>query len=138
MNVESARAEFREVTPNGKVPLINLSLGMHTNNTAMIMCILHRNPQQPTEWSVTGVERPAMGKHFEDCMPAIREEVDKFVDEGLKCERVLTMDATFNMQKNDSASLPPEVKAVQVALGWTYPGDCDFDTSIICLDKNRQ
>ena len=53
MNVESARAEFREVTPNGKVPLINLSLGMHTNNTAMIMCILHRNPQQPTEWSVS-------------------------------------------------------------------------------------
>jgi hypothetical protein len=81
-----------------------------------------------------------MGQHFEECMPAIRIEVDKFIDQVLIMKRKLTLDKTFNMQKNDIARLPEGHNHFIVGLGWECPprfGDIDLDASIICLDKDK-
>ena len=43
---------------------------------------------------------PTQGKDWQECKEAIRAEVDKFVDDGLKCERNLSMEKTFEMKKD--------------------------------------
>jgi len=89
------------------------------------------------QWSVQEISRPAEGKTYQDCLEAIREEVDKHIDEVLKFERVLSMDKTYVMKKDDCAALPANMKSVVVGLGWDCAGDADLDASIVCLDKHK-
>ena len=42
---------------------------------------------------------PTQGKDWQECKEAIRAEVDKFVDDGLKCERNLSMEKTFELKR---------------------------------------
>jgi len=46
----------------------------------------------------------------------------------------MAMDKTFQMKKDDSASLPPSLETVIIGLGWTTPKNVDLDASVICLD----
>jgi tellurium resistance protein TerD len=48
------------------------------------------------------------------------------------------MEKTFVMQKDDSATLPNEVRSVVVGLGWECPGSIDLDASIIGLNSNKE
>lgn len=45
------------------------------------------------------------------------------------------MEKTFNMKKNDVASLPASANSVVVGLGWSCSKSTDFDASIVCLDS---
>lgn len=68
----------------------------------------------------------------------MRQQVDRFLDQGLICERVLSYETTFTMKKDDVAQLPPGANAMVIGLGWTSRRDLDFDASIIGLDQNKQ
>ena len=67
----------------------------------------------------------------------MRFEVDKYLDYYMKMERVLSLEKTFNMKKNDIAALPDDCNAVIIGLGWDCPGSIDIDASIICLDGEK-
>lgn len=53
-------------------------------------------------------------------------------------DRVLSLEKTFIMSKDDTVRLPPGCDKVVVGLGWTCEGKVDFDASVICLDKEKQ
>lgn len=121
-----------------------MTLGCHGDNTALILCALVAQDQwaggmMQKNWFITQLGVPTQGKTFQDdvCKTAMRMEVDKFIDEGLKCERVLSMETTFTMKKNDVAQLPSNIDAVIIGLGWDCDGDIDLDASIICLDQQK-
>jgi hypothetical protein len=87
------------------------------------------------EWGITRINKSASGKNFEECKDAMRKEVDKYLDLEIVGERVLSMEKTFNMKKNDVAALPPSANSVIVGLGWDCSKNVDFDASIVCLDS---
>jgi hypothetical protein len=87
------------------------------------------------EWGITRINKSASGKNFEECKDAMRKEVDKYLDLEIVGERVLSMEKTFNMKKNDVAALPPSANSVVVGLGWDCSKSVDFDASIVCLDS---
>jgi hypothetical protein len=87
------------------------------------------------EWGITRINKSTSGKNFEECKDAMRKEVDKYLDLEIVGERVLSMEKTFNMKKNDVAALPPSANSVIVGLGWDCSGSVDFDASIVCLDS---
>jgi len=62
---------------------------------------------------------------------------DKWVDEGLKCERNLSLEKNFEMKKNDSAFLPEGVDSVIIGMGWTCNRNFDLDASIVAMDANK-
>lgn len=135
-HVESANATLRDINSDGsKVPIVDISIGCHGDHTAIIMCAMHKNDNG--QWFVMDLGTPTHGKNFQECITDIRAEVDKFLDEGLKDERVLSMDKTFTMHKDDSAILPEGCDCVIVGLGWTCPGSIDLDASIVCVDSNK-
>jgi len=84
----------------------------------MIMCSLRRQGYGGNEWIATHIAEPAQGRNWQECKEAIRFQCDKWIDDGLKCERNLSMEKTFEMKKNDSAFLPQECKSVMIGLGW--------------------
>ena len=45
------------------------------------------------------------------------------------------MEKTFNMKKNDVASLPASANSVVVGMGWSCSLSTDFDASVVCLDS---
>ena len=71
-------------------------------------------------------EKLVGGQTFVESMPEVREIVDAIldVDEGLKSERMLSMDKTFDMRKGEAvnyllpASLFGEGNDLFVGLGW--------------------
>jgi len=91
-----------------------------------------------SNWGCVHLGVPTNGRHFEDCKDALRQQVDKFLDQGLICERVLSYETTFTMKKDDVAQLPPGANGMIIGLGWTCSGDIDFDASIVGLDINKQ
>jgi hypothetical protein len=90
------------------------------------------------QWGITRINQSTTGKNFQDCKEAMRTHVDKYLDLEIVGERVLSMEKTFNMKKNDVASLPPSANSVIVGLGWTCTTKTDFDASIICLDSEMK
>jgi hypothetical protein len=64
----------------------------------------------------------------------MRAEVDKYIDHFLKGERVLDLEKTFFMEKNDLARLPNGFRSAVIGLGWDCKGSVDLDASILCLD----
>jgi hypothetical protein len=71
-------------------------------------------------------------------MDTIREENDKFYDTWVKEERVLTMDKTFEMKKDDVVTLPANLHTFMIGLGWKFKGAFNhIDPACICLDKNK-
>lgn len=89
-----------------------------------------------SQWSSVEIGVTTNGRNFQDCKEDIRKEVDKFIDDGLKYERVLSMESTFTMKKDDVAVLPNEIDII-VGLGWTCKQNVDFDASIICLGEDK-
>ena len=65
----------------------------------------------------------------------MRKHVDKYLDLEIVGERVLSLEKTFNMKKDDVAQLPPSANSVVVGLGWDCKRATDFDASVICLDS---
>ena len=56
-----------------------------------------------SNWGCVQIGKTTMGRNFQDCKEDIRREVDKYIDQGLICERVLSMETTFTMKKDDVA-----------------------------------
>jgi tellurium resistance protein TerZ len=133
VQVESARAELRDLTGGGaSTTLMSFSIGCHGDHTAFILAVMHKN--LAGQWTMKEVGKPTQGKHFQDCMTDIRTEVDQYISDGVKAERVLSFDKVFTMHKNDTAALPPGNPAIIVGLGWTCPGSIDLDASIVAVD----
>ena len=138
-HVETARADVRAINPDGsKVLLKSISVGAKGKNTALVMGALSRNGPGGVSWHLTQLGRATEGQHFQECLTVIREEADKFVDEGLKFERKLAMDKTFQMKKDDHAQLPDNAKAVLVCLGWSCDDAIDLDASIVPVSKEKE
>jgi len=101
------------------------------------MCALRRNGYSGNDWIATHIAEPAEGRNWQHCKEAIRLHCDRWIDEGLKMERNLAMDKTFEMTKNDSAFLPHACRSVIVGLGWWCAGEMDLDASIVALNKDK-
>ena len=138
LNVETAIAHVQEVSPEGVNPLFDVSVGCHGDFTSLMMCVMHRN-LETNQWCVTEVSMTAGGRHFQDCIDPIRSVVDQFLDEVMVAERVLSLDKTFNMKKDESARIPLDMVNMFMGLGWeTATDDLDLDASCVMLDANNE
>jgi hypothetical protein len=90
------------------------------------------------EWLATEINKPAKGANWQECKEEIRHEVDNFVEDFLKGERVLSKEKTFHMQKDDSVYLPDDCSSILVGLGWECTGSIDLDASIVGLKADKE
>ena len=136
INVETATAHVQEVHAGGVNPMFDVAVGCHGNHTSLLLCLMHRD-EATGQWLVSEVNRTMMGQHFQDCLPDIRSVVDSFLPDYMVAERVLSMDATFNMKKDDVAGIPSSMDSAFMGLGWETPGsDLDLDASVIMLNQS--
>ena len=71
-------------------------------------------------------------------MDILRQENDKFLESWVKEERVLGMDKTFEMKKEDVVTLPSNLNKFMIGLGWKFKGAFNhIDPAAICLDKDK-
>ncbi len=70
------------------------------NNSALILNALVK---QDTHWNFVEIDVATEGRNFQDCKEILRKEVDKYIDDALKGERILSMETTFIMKKDDKA-----------------------------------
>jgi tellurium resistance protein TerD len=68
----------------------------------------------------------------------MRKHVDKHIDAGLTEDRILSTEKTFQMKKDDSATIPEDISAVLVGLGWSCDGSIDLDASIVLMNQNKE
>jgi hypothetical protein len=115
--VETATAHVQEAHAGGVNPMFDVAVGCHGNHTSLLLCLMHRD-EATGQWLVSEVNRTMMGQHFQDCLTDIRSVVDSFLPDYMVAERVLSMDATFNMKKDDVAGIPSSMDSVFMGLGW--------------------
>ena len=62
----------------------------------------------------------------------MRKHVDVHID------AVLSTEKTFQMKKDDSATIPADISAILVGLGWSCDGSIDLDASIVLMNQNKK
>jgi tellurium resistance protein TerD len=135
--VESAGVDVQELSSGKK--LCSFSVGCHGNNTSIALCSVRRQKQSDgtSKWLLKNVSKTMEGRNFNDCKAAIRKEViDSQIEPGLVGESVLSMDKTFNMRKDDVATIPSDLKNLFLGLGWTCEESLDLDSSVILVERN--
>jgi stress response protein SCP2 len=134
--VESAGVDVKELASGKR--LCMFAVGCHGNNTSIALCCLRRVRQADgtNKWFLKNVSKTMQGRNFNDCKEAIRKEViDVNLDAGLVGERVLSMEKTFDMKKDDFAVVPSNLSGLFLGLGWTCEGSLDLDSSVILLNN---
>jgi len=136
-SVESASVITRDLTPEGPKVLGDFSVGCKGQNTALILGMIFQD-EATGLWRLREVGQATTGKHFQDCMEFLRPVVDSVLDPDETGERVLSMEKTFEMKKNDTALIPKNWhERITIGLGWTTPQqDLDLDASCLFLDKH--
>eukprot|EP00639_Heterosigma_akashiwo_P025822 CAMPEP_0194702990 /NCGR_PEP_ID=MMETSP0295-20121207/27272_1 /TAXON_ID=39354 /ORGANISM="Heterosigma akashiwo, Strain CCMP2393" /LENGTH=346 /DNA_ID=CAMNT_0039597801 /DNA_START=272 /DNA_END=1308 /DNA_ORIENTATION=+ len=135
-SVETAHAELREVATRGGRPVVaTLALGCQGQHTAAIFAVLHQDGAG--RWRASQVREATQGRHFQECLPALRQTVDRFLDPDLVGERVLSLERTFVMEKDDVAAVPAAFDEVRLGCGWETPNtDLDLDASCLMLAED--
>jgi tellurium resistance protein TerD len=138
-SVESANAEFLDDAGGGSsTPVGSITLGTgaaaeaRSKHTALIMGAVYRSGTDQN-WYLRSLQQPEFGFNFNDCLIPIRHIVDTMLDEGMKYERVLSGEKTFDMKKGDIAVLPPGTRSVAIGLGWTTRENLDLDGSVVLV-----
>jgi stress response protein SCP2 len=136
--VESAGVDVKEISSGKK--LCMFSVGCQGKNTSIALCCLRRARQADgtNKWFLKNVSKTMEGRNFTDCKDAIRREViDANLDSGVIGERVLSMEKTFNMKKDDFATVPSDLSGLFLGLGWTCAEGIDLDASVLLLNQKH-
>ena len=126
--------------------LADVSIGCGGDNTGLLLAVLFLDGGGGGGgggWKVRATEKLVGGQTFVESMPEVREIVDAIldVDEGLKSERMLSMDKTFDMRKDEAlnyllpASLFGEGNDLFVGLGWECHDSVDLDASVVAFNR---
>eukprot|EP00475_Leptophrys_vorax_P016727 TRINITY_DN2322_c0_g1_i1.p1 TRINITY_DN2322_c0_g1~~TRINITY_DN2322_c0_g1_i1.p1 ORF type:complete len:416 (-),score=144.44 TRINITY_DN2322_c0_g1_i1:41-1288(-) len=135
--VESAAVDLKEMVSGRN--LCSISVGCAGKHTSLCLCSLNRKRQADgkSKWFLKNISKTMEGRNFSECKEAIHKDViDVQLDPNLVSERVLSMDKTFDMKKDDVAVVPDDLKDVFLGLGWTCKRNLDLDSSVILLSRN--
>lgn len=138
-DVETANAVLHDF-PVGQAAsrkLCEVVIGSQGSTTGLILAHLVRNEADPCEWIFRHVAKPCSGRNLQESLPEVRTVVDTLLPEWASAERVLSIDKTFNMEKNDVACLPKELSKVNVGLGWSCEASIDLDASVVLLTGKK-
>ena len=139
--MESATATIQATGTNPPTFLADASIGCGGDNTGLLLAVLYR---KGAAWSVRATEKAVAGRTFVESLPDVREAVDVIldVDPGLKGERTLSMEKTFDMTKGGAYSLPESLfrggDDLFIGLGWECPESVDLDASVIAVYRPEQ
>lgn len=135
-NVESATAHIEEVASAGVQELFSLAVGCQGSHTSALLALMYRD-EKTQQWQLVQTPSTFMsGHHFQECLSDIRRVVDSVLPDYMVAERVLSMEATFNMKKDAVGQVPPELHQLCMGLGWETPdNNLDLDASVIMLGE---
>lgn len=110
-------------------------MASHGDNTGLTMAVMYFNEQAGT-WYLRQVQRPFQGRHFQDALTPIKDELSEFIDVTIY-QHMLTTDKTFEMHKGDVAGIPSHCNEVRMGLGWECKRDLDLDASVMAVSRNN-
>ena len=113
--------------------LADISIGCKGSNQGVVLCLLIRGSDRRS-WTVKACgDLCATGRNFNECMPVIRQCVDRELEDWVKEERTLSLEKPFDMKKGENACLPNSLSKICVGLGWDCASSVDLDASVLVV-----
>jgi len=132
--VRTATIEIRDLA-SGEEPksLGQVVVGGGGENTALLLCVIYLPLESGSDWHLKKIGGVTDGRHFQECLPAVRQVVDSFLDPEKTHCRLLNADKIFLMHKMDVAQIPAELDQIALGLGWTTKNQDKLDLDASCL-----
>jgi stress response protein SCP2 len=131
--LKSCESADLEISQNGvvvqKFPCVGPQTGNHTN---LIIGMIYKD-FNTLLWRYKTVFQPAPGRHFSAGLKQIRNVIDTVLDPNNIGERVMSHEKTFAMGKNAVIQFPPDLKEVNIGLGWTTKENDRLDLDAGCI-----